>query len=59
VRPSMGFGPGGMGMGMRMGGGGGGYHNGNRSNNNPQNSMMEPLYKSTKTYKKCGIAFQQ
>ena len=54
MRPSMGFGPGGMGM--RMGGGGG---RGGRSNqSNPNNTMMEPLYKSTKTYKKFGLAFQ-
>ncbi len=44
-----------MGMGMRMGGGGGGH-----SRSAPQsNNMMEPLYKSTKTYKKFGIAFEQ
>jgi len=47
---------GGMGMGMRMGGGGGGMHN--RGGNNQQNNIMEPLYKSTKTYKKFGLAFQ-
>jgi len=57
MRPSMGFGGmGGMGMGMRMGGGGGGMHN--RGGNNQQNNIMEPLYKSTKTYKKFGLAFQ-
>lgn len=54
MRPSMGYGGmGGMGMGMRMGGG----HGGNRGASQNNNSMMEPLYKSTKTYKKFGIAY--
>jgi len=49
--PSVGMG----GMGMRMGGGGG------RDRSNPQAApdIMEPAYKSTKTYKKFGLAFQQ
>lgn len=55
MRPSMGFG-GGMGMGMRMGGGG--MHGGNRGGGQQANNIMEPAYKSTKTYKKVGIAFQ-
>jgi len=52
---SPGVGMGGMGMGMRMGGGGG------RGHSNPQAApdIMEPAYKSTKTYKKFGLAFQQ
>ncbi len=53
MRP--GFGMGGMGMGMRMGGGGGGSH-GSHSQGQA-NSMMEPAYKSTKTYKKFGIGW--
>ncbi len=58
MRPSVGFGGmGGMGMGMRMGGGGGGMHNRGGSNNQ-QSNIMEPMYKSTKTYKKFGLAFQ-
>ncbi len=58
MRPSMGLGMGGgMGMGMRMGGGGGG-RGGNRNAQNPADNIMEPLYKSTKTYKKFGLAFQ-
>ncbi|MFI5196880.1 MAG: hypothetical protein ACHQD8_07300 [Chitinophagales bacterium] len=58
MRPGMSMGMGGMGMGMRMGGGGmrGG---GNRGSQNNNNDLMESLYKSTKTYKKFGIAFQQ
>jgi hypothetical protein len=52
MRPSMGMG----GMGMRMGGGGGGYRG--RSQPQQQNNIMEPLYKSTKTYKKFGLAFE-
>ncbi len=53
MRPSMGYG--GMGMGMHMGGGGRrGY------NDHPaQNNIMEPLYKSTKTWKKFGIGWQE
>ena len=54
MRPGIGMGMGG-GMGMRMGGGG--MHGGNRNAPN-KNDMMESLYKSTKTYKKFGIAFQ-
>jgi hypothetical protein len=54
-RPSVGMG--GMGMGMRMGGGGMRGSRGN-SNQNNTNNVMEPLYKSTKTYKKFGLAFQ-
>jgi hypothetical protein len=51
VQPSVGFGPIGMGMGMRAGG----Y---NRGRSQPQQSnIMESLYKSTKTYKKFGLAF--
>lgn len=54
MRPSVGFG----GMGMRMGGGG--MHGGNRnSSQNTNNSMMEPLYKSTKTVKKFGLAWKE
>jgi len=53
-RPSIGMG--GMGMGMRMGGGGGGMRGGNR-NNTQQNNMMEPAYKSTKTWKTFGLGF--
>ncbi len=49
MRPSMGMGMGG-GMGMRMGGGG------NRGGGQTTNNIMEPLYKSTKTWKKFGIA---
>ena len=57
MRPSMGMGMGGMGMGMRMGGGGG--RGGNRGNTqNTADNLMDPLYKSTKTYKKFGLAFQ-
>jgi hypothetical protein len=54
MRPSMGFG--GMGMGMRMGGGGGrrGYNDGPQ-----QPNVMESLYKSTKTWKKFGIGWQE
>jgi len=55
MRPSMGMG--GMGMGMRMGGGG--SHGGNRGGGQSNNSIMEPAYKSTKTWKKFGIAFLQ
>jgi len=55
MRPTMGMG--GMGMGMHMGGGGGGYR-GNRNQGAQQSNIMEPLYKSTKTYKKFGLAFQ-
>ncbi len=59
MRPSVGIGGfGGMGMGMRMGGGGGGYRGGNRGGSPSQSTIMEPLYKSTKTYKKFGLAFQ-
>jgi hypothetical protein len=55
MRPSLGIG--GMGgMGMRMGGGHGG---GNRGGQTPADNMMESLYKSTKTYKKFGLAFQE
>lgn len=56
MRPGFGMG-GGMGMGMRMGGGG--MHNGNRGGQNNTDNTMESLYKSTKTYKTFGIAFQQ
>ena len=55
-RPSIGFG-GGMGMGMGMGMGGGGMHRGG-GRNSQANDIMEPAYKSTKTYKKIGIAYQ-
>jgi hypothetical protein len=58
MRPGVGFGMGGgMGMGMHMGGGG--MHSGNRNNQNNNNSIMESLYKSTKTYKITGIAYQE
>ena len=55
-RPSVGFGGmGGMGMGMGMGGG---MHRGGGRNSSPNtNDMMEPAYKSTKTYKKFGLAY--
>ena len=57
-RPSIGMGGmGGMGMGMRMGGGG--SHGGSRSGQNNANDIMEPAYKSTKTYKTFGIAYQE
>ena len=55
-RPSVGFG----GMGMGMGMGGGGMSRGG-SRGRPQNTgsnIMEPAYKSTKTYKKTGLAYQ-
>ncbi len=55
-RPSVGFGGmGGMGMGMGMGGG---MHRGGggRSSQN-STDIMEPAYKSTKTYKKFGLAY--
>ena len=52
---SPGVGMGGMGMGMRMGGGGG---RGGRTNTQNTPDIMEPAYKSTKTYKKFGLAFQ-
>jgi len=53
MRPSIGMG--GMGgMGMRMGGGG---SHGNRNNQNA-NDPMEAAYKSTKTWKQVGLAFQ-
>ena len=53
--PGIGVGMGGMGMGM----GGGMYRGGGGSRHSPQNStdIMEPAYKSTKTYKKFGIAY--
>lgn len=57
VRPGFGMGMGGMGMGMHMGGGGL-RGRGNRGGQNNNNDIMESLYKSTKTYKKFGIAFQ-
>jgi len=54
-RPSVGFG----GMGMGMGMGGGGMHRaGGRSGGQSTTDIMEPAYKSTKTYKKFGIAYQ-
>ena len=55
-RPSVGFGGMGMGMGMGMGGGGmrrGGGHNSGQNTSD----IMEPAYKSTKTYKKFGVAY--
>lgn len=56
-RPSVGFG-GPMGMGMRMGGGG--MRGGNRNaQQNSNNNIMEPLYKSTKTWKKQGLAYME
>ena len=58
VRPGFGMGMGGgMGMGMHMGGGGM-RSGGNRNSQNNNDNLMESLYKSTKTYKKFGIAFQ-
>lgn len=54
MRPSFGMG-GGMGMGMRMGGGG---NRGGSRNNNQANDPMESAYKSTKTWKQFGLAFQ-
>jgi hypothetical protein len=55
MRPGMGIGVGGMGMRM----GGGGMRGGNRGGGQGQASnMMEPAYKSTKTWKRTGIAFQ-
>ena len=55
IRPSIGFGGmGGMGMGMRMGGGRGMQNGGNGGQGNP--NIMEPLYKSTSTWKKFGLA---
>ncbi len=56
-RPSIGFG-GGMGMGG-MGMGSGGMHRGGSHNNSQNNDIMEPAYKSTKTYKKFGLAYQE
>lgn len=55
-RPGIGFGGMGMGMGMGMGGG---MHRGGGSRNGSQNSndIMEPAYRSTKTYKKFGLAY--
>jgi hypothetical protein len=55
-QPTVGFGSMGMGMGMNMGGGGMQYRGGQ---NNPQRTadIMEPAYKTTKTYKKFGIAY--
>jgi hypothetical protein len=54
MRPS--FGMGGMGgMGMRMGSGGGGGRGGNHSAQTPD--IMEPAYKSTKTWKTFGLAY--
>jgi hypothetical protein len=50
-RPAMSFGVGGMGMGMQMGGGG-------SRPVDPNAGIMEPLYKSTKTWKKFGLGFQ-
>ncbi len=55
-RPSVGFGGmGGMGMGMGMGGGM--HRGGGRNSNQNSTDMMEPAYKSTKTYKKFGLAY--
>ena len=56
-RPSVGIGGmgmGGMGMGMRTGGGRGG----NRNNSQNSNDMTESMYKSTKTWKTFGLAFE-
>lgn len=50
-RPAMSFGIGGMGMGMQMGGGG-------ARPVDPNAGILEPLYKSTKTWKKFGLGFQ-
>ncbi len=52
-RPGIGFGVGGMGMGM----GGGMYSGGGRRSGQNTTDIMEPAYKSTKTYKKFGIAY--
>jgi hypothetical protein len=54
VRPGFSVGGMGMGMGMRTGGAG---RQGSRGSAMP-NNIMEPLYKSTKTWKKFGLAFQ-
>jgi hypothetical protein len=54
-RPGIGVGVGG-GMGMYMGGGS--PRGGSRSNSTHDVDIMEPMYKSTKTYKKFGLAFQ-
>lgn len=51
VRPGIGLGVGGMGLGMNMGGGG------RQSAPPTMVDLMEPLYKSTKTWKKVGLAF--
>ena len=57
-RPSVGIGGfGGMGMGMSMGGGGM-HRGGSRNNNTNTPDIMEPAYKSTKTYKKFGLAYK-
>jgi hypothetical protein len=54
MRPGIGFGVGPMGMGMHTGGG----MRGSRSRpDQPGNNMMEPLYKSTTTWKTFGIAY--
>ncbi len=58
MRPSVGFG---MGGGMGMGIGTGGMYRGNHGRGNQggeNNSMMESLYKSTKTWKKFGLAWK-
>ncbi len=55
-RPSIGFG--GMGgMGMGVSGGGGRMGNNNSSTQDPLANIMEPAYKNSKTWKKCGLAF--
>jgi hypothetical protein len=55
MRPGMGIGMGGIGMRM----GGGGMRGGNREGGQGQASnMMEPAYKSTRSWKRTGIAFQ-
>ena len=56
-RPSVGFG----GMGMGMGGMGGGMYRGGGGRSRAQGppDLMEPAYKSTKTYKKTGLAYQE
>jgi len=55
MRPSFGVGGmGGMGMGMGMRSGGGHSHSAPQAND-----PMEPAYKSTKTWKRFGLAFDE
>jgi hypothetical protein len=56
MRPGMRVGMGGMGM--RMGGGGMGGGMGSRGGGGQSDAAMEGLYKSTQTWKKFGIAWQ-